>query len=739
MVLSMKKNFRLSFVIFVALVLICFVSCQNPFFQKLSGLYDVSFSTSGGSEVTSIHTRLISECPVSTKTDCDFEGWYLTSDFSGEKIIFPFEVTSNMTLYAKWNQKYRVNFQTFDGSAVESQLVSSLVEVETPYKTNCDFVGWYTNSNFTGDPIVFPYEVTKPITLYAKYLQRYTLKFETNGGNEIDDMTIGLIQVLPEPTRTNYDFDGWYLYPNFSGTSLQLPYTITHNTTLYAKWLPTYLVSFETNGGNAINSYRARKITSLQTPTKAGFTFLEWYLDNEFSELAEFPIELEEDTIFYAKWQQNHTVIFDSQGGSSVASITTGRIETEPQPTKANKSFAGWYTDSGCAEENKVSFPYTVSTDVTLYAKWIAEQCRITYYANGATSGTVPQSVTVDKGSSYTVSGNTGNLEKTGYAFTKWNTRSDGEGQGYSPGSTITVTGEVSLYAQWGKDYAALVTVEGGSFYFGDPNSSSERPKITLSSFQIAQYELTYELWLEVYTWATSEENTLGYSLTAANKGYATNDQYKSFVPATNISWNMACVWLNAYSEYKGLEPVYYRGSTVWRVDTNTIGTFSWDKTKNGYRLPTECEWEFAAGGGSAETHDNYKYAGSNTIGDVAWYSGNSGNETHPVGTKKSNALGIYDMSGNVAEWCYDYYADFGTGELTNPVHESGSYKVIRGGDCIANPNGSVQDTRPSCSVYERSSNYAEEKVKYYEKWSGNYLYYCRGITLGIRPARNAE
>ena len=96
-------------------------------------------------------------------------------------------------------------------------------------------------------------------------------------------------------------------------------------------------------------------------------------------------------------------------------------------------------------------------------------------------------------------------------------------------------------------------------------------------------------------------------------------------------------------------------------------------------------------------------------------------------------------MSENVAEWCYDYHADFGTGELTDSVHESGSYKVIRGGDCIANPNGSVKDTCPSCSVYERSSNYAKEKVKYYEKWSGNYLYYCRGITLGIRPARNAE
>lgn len=72
--------------------------------------------------------------------------------------------------------------------------------------------------------------------------------------------------------------------------------------------------------------------------------------------------------------------------------------------------------------------------------------------------------------------GNTGNLKKTGYAFTKWNMRSDGSGSGYSAGSTMTVTDDVSLYAQWGKDYGAMVAVSGGSFYFDDPNTTSERP-----------------------------------------------------------------------------------------------------------------------------------------------------------------------------------------------------------------------------------------------------------------------
>jgi formylglycine-generating enzyme required for sulfatase activity len=125
-----------------------------------------------------------------------------------------------------------------------------------------------------------------------------------------------------------------------------------------------------------------------------------------------------------------------------------------------------------------------------------------------------------------------------------------------------------------------------------------------------------------------------------------------------------------------------------------------------GGRLPTEAVWEYAARGG---THyaDYYLYSGSNTIDGVAWYSSNSVNTTHPVGTKSPNALGIYDLSGNVWEWCYDWYGTYPTGSQTNPTGPtSGSERIIRSGSCY---NDAI-----SCKVSFRSRNAPSNRLKYF-------------------------
>lgn len=715
----MKREFYLvqKFSILLAIVIIGsgFLSCENQFFKEAAGIYEVNFESNGGTKVSTVNTDRIVFSPVTSKNNCEFLGWYETFNFVGNAVSFPYEPKKNTVLYARWNQKYTVHFETNGGTAVSDFIGNEILSAVTPFKEDYTFAGWYLNSDFSGDAVSFPFTLNANITLYARWNKNYTVSFNANGGTEVSSIKTGILQEIPFTEKENYEFAGWYENSSLSGEKITVPYTVKQDITLYAKWLPTYLVTLETDGGSEIASFRARTIESVQEPEKSGFTFIEWYLDSGLNNKADFPLTISKDTTLYAAYKKNFTVTFETNGGSEVNSVSSYIVKESPETTKVNKSLSGWYLDSECKDENKVTFPFYPTEDVTLFAKWVSEMYTITYDSNRATGGTVPKTVQVEKGSSFVISANTGNLTKTGYAFTKWSTSTDGEsGQTYAPGDSLIPSKNMTLYAQWGKDYAAMVTVPGGSFYLDVPNKT--RPKITLSSFQIAQYELTYELWLEVYRWAIDN----GYNVGSAKKGYAANDAYKDFVPATYISWSEACVWLNAYSEYKGLEPVYYRGNIVWKDYTSTSGSISWNKTKNGYRLPTECEWEFAAGGGSEEEHDKYIYAGSNTIGDVAWYSANSGNEVHKVGTKKANKLGLYDMSGNIYERVFDYCYSWGTGELTNPVHWSGDGRIYRGGNINTD----------CCSItyrkYFELSPYTTQ-----DSWSDR--------SIGIRIARNAE
>ena len=250
---------------------------------------------------------------------------------------------------------------------------------------------------------------------------------------------------------------------------------------------------------------------------------------------------------------------------------------------------------------------------------------------------------------------------------------------GYSPGYWANLVG-FRLVRPSDPVEVEMVWVPGGSFQMGNPDTSiflsdGERPvhTVTLSSFYMGKYEVTQEQYEAVMG------NNPSYYFSGNN------------LPVESVSWYDALVFCNKLSMTEGLTPAYRINNSTdpaaWgsvpTSDNSTWDAVTIDSGSMGYRLPTEAQWEYAAKGGNGSP-GNYTYAGSNNPDEVAWY--NNSDTSRAVGTLAPNGLGLYDMSGNVSEWCWDWGADYSSASQTDPTGaSSGSYRMGRGGGWVNN------------------------------------------------------
>ena len=326
------------------------------------------------------------------------------------------------------SNKFYVTFNSNGGSEVKREEVEYGQTAEEPFdpvKTDYYFGGWFSDSALTVE-YDFSQEVTASMTLYAKWeISVATITFNSRSGSQVAPIKVDAGETATEPTpptRNGYAFDGWYT-DSACTQAFDWSSPVNDNITLYAGWVKTYNIVFNSLGGSAVDMQTVTDgglAIYPMTPTKENYTFAYWCTDNELQNIFDFATPIHTDVALYACWVQiSNTVSFNSMGGSAVDSqrVAIGGYATKPaDPAKEGFDFVYWATDS--AGTNEFRFNTTqITANTTLYAKWTETICEVTFDSDDG-SAVETQNVGYGKKAIFPEI-----PSKTGYSFEMWQTR----------------------------------------------------------------------------------------------------------------------------------------------------------------------------------------------------------------------------------------------------------------------------------------------------------------------------